>query len=95
MVSDMMQKDKQMSGTTAGFHFAGLSTEETNALRARLSAVAYQLGFVSRRGPLAGRGNASALLVAIANGEAKVTLQDQHQQEKAQGEDKNSSTPAA
>ncbi len=75
-MSHMEQKDKEPTGSTAGFHFAGLNWEETKALKARLNTIAYALGYTSHRGPLSGRGNAAALLTAIANGEVAVTRQD-------------------
>ena len=76
MVSYMEQKDKQPTGSTFGFHFAGLSLEETKSLRARLGDIAYRLGYISHRGPLSGRGNAAALLAAIADGEVVVIRRD-------------------
>jgi len=67
------RQDKSKStGSTFGFHFAGLDINETKAVRTRLNDVAYKLGYISRSGPLSGRGNAAALLVAIAKGEVTV-----------------------
>jgi len=80
-------------GSTYGLYFAGLSIEEIQATLARANTVAGQLGYISRTGPSSGRGNAAALLVAIANGEVTVTRRDQ--QEIGQGEQTDSSTPAA
>ena len=42
--------------------------EEANCIRAKLNAVALELGFVAQRGPTAGNGNLAAMLVAIADG---------------------------
>ena len=63
-------------GSTIGFYFAGLSKEETNAVRARLNAIAAELGYRASRGATAGQGNAAALLVAIAAGEVQVMPTD-------------------
>lgn len=86
-------EEKRNSGTTIGFHFAGLDKAQTNAMRARLNAAARQLGYVSRTGRSAGRGNAAALFVAIANGE--VALLPRERQETTQETHRDSSTPAA
>ena len=86
-------EEKRNSGTTIGFHFAGLDKAQTNAMRARLNAVARQLGYVSRTGRGAGRGNAAALFIAIANGDVALTPQDR--QEATQEAHKDSSTSAA
>lgn len=59
--------------TTLGFYFAGLSNEEANAVRQQLNEIAAGLGYVAQAGPTAGQGNAAALLIAIARGEATVS----------------------
>jgi len=76
MVSLMMRRDKEATGAMVTFHFAGLDSEEAKALKAHLNTVAGQLGYTSHRGPLSGRGNAAALLTAIANGEVTVTRRE-------------------
>ncbi len=86
-------EEKRNSGTTIGFHFAGLNKAQTNAMRARLNAAAQQLGYISRTGRSAGRGNAAALFVAIANGE--VAIVPRERQETTQEAHRDSSTPAA
>jgi len=68
----MMQKGKESTGSTVSFHFAGMEWERTKVLKRRLNAIAGQLGYTSHRGPLSGRGNAAALLAAIADGEVVV-----------------------
>ncbi len=80
-------------GSTYGLYFAGLSVEEIRATLARANAVAGQLGYISRTGPSSGRGNAAALLMAIANGEVTVMRKDQ--QETGQGDHTDPSTSAA
>lgn len=57
--------------STIGLYF-DLSQEEANALRERLNALAYRLGFMARRGPTAGEGNLAALLQAIDGGVCRV-----------------------
>ena len=64
--------DRGATGITFGFHFAGIDHEEAKAVRARLSALAGTLGYVSRRGAMAGQGNAAALILAIARGEVSI-----------------------
>lgn len=58
--------------STIGLYFAGLSAEQTNALRARLNKVAGSLGYTAQGGPTAGEGNVAALLQAIDAGEVAV-----------------------
>lgn len=52
-----------------GLYFRGLTKEEINQVRARLNELAAALGYIAKAGPTAGRGNAAAMLVAIAKGE--------------------------
>ena len=85
--------DNSVRGSTYGLYFAGLSVEEIQATLSRANAVAGELGYISRSGPSSGRGNAAALLVAIANGEVTVMRKDQ--QDIGQGDNRALSTPAA
>lgn len=55
--------------TTLGFYFASLSYNEANKIRNQLNEIAANLGYTAQAGPTTGKGNASALLVAIAKGE--------------------------
>lgn len=55
--------------TTRGIHFAGLDNDETAAVIERLADIAAEMGYTTRRGKLAGRGNIAALMAAIARGE--------------------------
>lgn len=91
--TDARRTGKQPTGATSGFHFAGLTAEETRVIRSRLNDVARTLGYISHSGPLSGRGNAAALLVAIARGE--VVVMRKNQEEIRQGERTDSSIPAA
>lgn len=81
--------DWEPRGTTFGFHFAGIDHEEAKAVRARLSALAGTLGYVSRRGAMAGQGNAAALILAIARGDISIARGD------LRHEEEGPATPAA
>lgn len=64
--------------TTVGFYFP-LDKEDTNALRRRLNAVAQSFGYYAERGPTAGEGCLTEMLMAIDVGElALVLLPDEH-----------------
>ncbi len=94
MVAYMMtQTDKEPTGAAVTFHFAGLKPDAARAIKAGLNDVAYQLGYISRTGPLSGRGSAAALLAAIASGEVTVIRQDS--QGTTQEVHRDSATPAA
>lgn len=60
--------------TTIGLYFAGLSSDETNALRSRLNAIAAQLGYTTQAGSTFGEGNAAGLLAAIADGDVLLSV---------------------
>lgn len=60
-------------GEAIGFYFRGMNKEEVTAIRAELNRLAAHLGYVAKRGPTVGQGNAAALLVAIAKGEVEVS----------------------
>jgi hypothetical protein len=51
-------------GSTIGLYFP-IDKDEVNALRARLNALAGELGYIAKAGPTAGKGNLAALLMAI------------------------------
>jgi len=93
-VSYMVSRtDKEPTGAAVTFHFAGFKSDAARAVKAGLNDIAYQLGYISRTGPLAGRGNAAALLAAIARGEVTVIRRDPR--ETTQEVHRDSSTPAA
>ena len=56
---------------TIGLYFRFPQTE-ANRLRARLNEMALSLGYAATRGPTAGQGNLSAMLIALAEGELKI-----------------------
>lgn len=60
--------------TTLGFYFAGMSSEEANAMRQRLNDAAASLGYTAQGGPTTGEGNAAALLAAIAEGDVLLSV---------------------
>lgn len=61
--------------TTIGLYFP-LDQESTNALRQRLNDLAAGLGYTATRGPTAGEGNLSEMLLAIDAGEVALVLLD-------------------
>lgn len=65
---------------TIGIYFRGLNQLDTNALRARLNAIAAEFGYTAERGPTAGEGNLAVMLKAIDAGELVVVLLPPEQQ---------------
>lgn len=63
-------------GEAIGFYFRQMNKEEVTAIRAELNRIAKELGYTAKTGPTMGQGNAAALLVAIAKGEAFVLDED-------------------
>jgi hypothetical protein len=64
-----------------GLYFKdGLSQEDANALRKRLNDLAASYGFLSERGPTAGDGNLSELLMALDSGKLMLVSEDQQKQ---------------
>ena len=62
-------------GEPTGFYIPGKNKAEVNAIRARLSELAAELGYITTGGPNKGKGSVGALLDAIAHGEVTLTRQ--------------------
>lgn len=63
-------------GEAIGFYFRGLNKAEVTQIRAKLNEIAKGLGYIAKRGPTSGQGNAAALLIAIARGEITLSKQE-------------------
>jgi hypothetical protein len=59
---------------TIGLYIRGFDQEHANALRLRLNEIAAEFGYTSERGPTAGEGNLTQMLIAIDEGELALVL---------------------